>query len=54
MDDHERVGHILAVNDWSAVTAAGAFVVGIIVGGVAVARVFRAVMSYFRSQRDAD
>lgn len=36
---------------WDALGIAGAFVIGVIVGGLAVARVTRNVMNYLRGER---
>jgi hypothetical protein len=38
--------------DWSTVAAAGAFVLGLALGGIAVLRVFRYVLDYMRDRDD--
>lgn len=41
---------MLASVDWSNLTVAGAFIVGVVVGAVAITRVFRSVMDYLRNK----
>lgn len=45
---------MVAVADWSAVTAAGAFVLGATLATIAVLRVVRAVAVMFRQERHRD
>lgn len=40
------------MTNWEAAGIAGAFLAGIVVGGIAVARVTRSVMSYLRNERN--
>lgn len=42
------------MTDWDALSTAGAFIIGVIVGGAAVARVSRNTMSYLRAERRDD
>lgn len=39
------------MREWAALEVAGAFVLGIVLGGLAVARVTRAVMDYLNGER---
>lgn len=42
------------MTDWGALGTSGAFVLGVILGGLAMGRVHRNVMNYLRAQRRKD